>query len=55
MEVTGVGEELAGVDEVFIDVVEVSQQHFAPVDEIVERLLAAAAFYIDMVEQEKHL
>ena len=45
----GVGEELAGVDEVLVDVVEVAEEHLAPVDEVVEGFGGGAATYIYMV------
>ena len=55
VEMAGVGEELACVNEIVVDIVEVAEQHFAPVDEIVERFLLLAASDIDMVEEEEHL
>ena len=46
---------MACVNEIVVDIVEVAEQHFAPVDEIVERFLSLAASDIDMVEEEEHL
>jgi hypothetical protein len=49
-EVGDVTEEHTGVDEVFVDVIEVAEKHLSPINEIVESLLTAATFDIEVVK-----
>ena len=51
-EVCDVGEKEAGVGQILVHVVEIAQEHLAPVKKIVERLFGAAPFLVNFVEKE---